>query len=183
MATVQLHHRLRSVRRRLLAIGSTSAVVWGLIAAVGLLLAGAWLDLLWELSPQLRIASLVCAGSVAGLLICLMVRRIVVTGRDRAIARRLDRVAGSGGDILTGLELDETTPLQSNTALHSSTMLSTGLARLAANHAAVVANRVSPAQAVSRGDVRGVDLQRLVVGLDGLGILPLDLQTEGQLHP
>ncbi len=168
MATAQLHHRLRSVRRRLLAIGSTSAVVWGLIAAVGLLLVGAWLDLLWELSPRLRIASLVCAASVAAMLICLLVRNIIVTGRDRAIARRLDRVAGSGGDILTGLELDEPVALQSGA------MLTTGLARLAADHAAVVANRVSPAQAVPRKPL-GRSLGVLMCSLVIVGLLAVCL--------
>ena len=101
-----LRSRLRRTGRRLLWFGGTAALTWGLVAAALMALAGAWLDLLWELSPQARIAAVVVAAHG---------RRVAgggasapggVAARHAAVARRLDRAAGCGGDILTGLELD-----------------------------------------------------------------------------
>ncbi len=59
---ISLAAQLRRVRRRLLGIGTAAAAVWGLAAVTILVLMGAWLDLLWEFSPQWRIATFWAAG-------------------------------------------------------------------------------------------------------------------------
>ena len=62
MAHQALKRRIRRVRRRLVLIGSTAAVTWAVLAAVALLMVGAWFDLLWELPPRWRIAAWWLAG-------------------------------------------------------------------------------------------------------------------------
>ena len=69
-----LQSRLRRTGRRLLLLGGTAAVTWGLIAAALMTLAGAWLDLLWELSPQARFAALGLAAAASVLLVAALVR-------------------------------------------------------------------------------------------------------------
>jgi len=125
-------------------IGSTAAVFWGLASMLVLLLAGAWLDLLWEFSPPLRIATLAVAGAAGVGLIGALIVVSVRAGRDASVARRVDRAVGGGGDVLTGLELDRPSPGPSGAKTSSVTA---GLARMAVDHAAIVAGRVAPSQA------------------------------------
>jgi hypothetical protein len=140
-----LRDRLRAVRRRLLWIGSTAGVCWGLAGMLGLLTLGAWLDLLWELSPQARILTLGAAGAAAGALIAVLLGRTLRRGSDQAIARRLDRVTASGGGILTGVELER--PLAAACCSHLPEVTS-GLAAMAVDHAADLAARVPAAKAM-----------------------------------
>src|SRR5437016_12789258 len=100
MATPPLQDRLRRLGRRLLAVGVAAGLGWGLAAAVLLLLVCAWLDLLWELPPGMRAASSAAALVLTGLLVLAagwLARR---WGEPKALARRLDQLAGSGGQIL-----------------------------------------------------------------------------------
>ena len=57
MSDRRLRGVVRALRRRLVAIGASSAVSWGLAAAAVFLLLAAWLDLLWDLSPHARTAA------------------------------------------------------------------------------------------------------------------------------
>ena len=103
----RLQARLRKAVRRLRLIGSAGALVWGLVAAVVLLVFAAWLDLLWELSPAARIA-LVWGAAAAGAMLLAGPGLPLPPARARpaALARRLDFAANSSGEILTGWELD-----------------------------------------------------------------------------
>ncbi|NQU21751.1 MAG: hypothetical protein HQ567_10745 [Candidatus Nealsonbacteria bacterium] len=141
MTDNSLSERLRRVRWRLFLIGSAAAVAWTLAAAIVMLLAAAWLDLLWEPSPGWRIGMLATAGVAAlGLLVALTVAT-VRTAADRAVAGRLDRAAGSGGQVLSGLDLsrgDANQPAE----------ISVDLARMAVGRAERVAAGVPMARAV-----------------------------------
>ncbi len=142
MGDKSLRARIRGVRRRLLWVGSASAVAWGLFAATALLLTAAWLDLLWELSPAWRIAMLSAAGAVGIAGVLVLAWRTARAGRSQTVARRLDETAGTGGAILTGLELDGVSPTRPVAAV------SAGLARLAVDHAASLAGGIPAARAV-----------------------------------
>ena len=105
MELSQLRQRLREIRLRWLLIGSSAAVVWGLVVMVALIMAGVWLDLVWELSPELRIAALAIAVAGAFGLAAILIAVTILAARDVEMARRLDRGGKLGGDILTGWDL------------------------------------------------------------------------------
>ncbi len=148
-----LRSRLRRFRRRLWTIGSATALAWGLAAATVLLLAAAWLDLLWELSPQARMTLAGIAGT-AGL--AALGGRIATTVRaagQRSIARRVDRAGNLGGQVLTGLELEHRTVDEGGTGAALSP-LTAGLARLAVGRATAAVAEVRPADAVPARPLR-----------------------------
>ena len=97
--------RLRKAGRRLLLIGSARAIVWGLAAAVGLLVFAMWLDLVWELSSIARVVADCAAASAAVILAVVAVVATVRSTSFATLARRLDIAAQSPGEILTGWEL------------------------------------------------------------------------------
>ena len=92
MADRTLRGQLRRVRHRLLVIGSAAAVAWGVSAAVILLLTAAWMDLLWELSPQWRLGAVCVAALIGCGCVIALVVRARLAGRDNTVARRLDAV-------------------------------------------------------------------------------------------
>ncbi|MEN6407109.1 MAG: hypothetical protein ABFC77_11635 [Thermoguttaceae bacterium] len=100
-----LHAQLQRVRRRLLSIGAAAAIVWAVVAVSVLLLLGAWLDLLWEFSPSLRIAAVWASGVAGAAVLIAWGVASVFSMRDAVLARRLDRAGDGGGRILTGWEL------------------------------------------------------------------------------
>ena len=169
--SLSLRPRLRSVRRRLLLIGGTSGVLWGSAAVLVLLVVGAWLDLLWELPPELRVGVLSLAFGAGAVFVGTLVWMTARTAHDAAIARRLDRTLRSGGDILTGLELDG--PLHSAYTAHAPG-LTTGLAEIAVGHAARLAGQVPASRAVPVKPL-GRSLSALLLMVAALGLLALAL--------
>ncbi len=145
MTDLSLQACLSRVRRRLLAVGWAAGIVWAMGAALAVLLIGVWLDLLWELSAEWRVALLWIAGLTGIILVVFLAAKVVRFSRDRLVARRLDRACGSGGVILTGVELEDTF---CRARTEESSELTAGLATMAVSHAAEVAGRVSPAKAV-----------------------------------
>jgi len=139
----QLRTRLRTVGRRVVLYGAATGLVWGVTLATAVLLCGAWLDLLWELSPHGRVAALAVAGAaglaLAGALAAVASRACLPV----PVARRLDVTGATGGVILTGLELDA--PADSPT---HDPRLTSGLARLAVGDAARAAAAVAVRRAV-----------------------------------
>ena len=103
---IRLQARLRKAGRRLRLMGSAGALVWGLVAAVVLLVFAAWLDLLWELSPTARIVLVWGSAAAGAMLLLVLAYRTARTARPAALARRLDIAVNSSGEILTGWELD-----------------------------------------------------------------------------
>jgi hypothetical protein len=134
METASLRALLRRFGRRLLAIGVVAGVGWGLAAAVLLLVVCAWLDLLWELPPGLRVTSSAVALAVIGLLVLAAGWLAQLGSRPSVLARRLDQVTASGGQILSGVDLA--------LGQRPATPLTVGLADLAVRRAAELADRI-----------------------------------------
>lgn len=180
-----LRAALQKVRRRLYWVGGASGILWAVAAAVVLLLVGAWLDLVWELSPQLRIATLLASGLASLVLVSILLGRILRAGKDDRLARRLDRAAGSGGEILTGVELDG--PIHEAYRSHAFD-LSAGLAHMAVGRAADLALQVPGAKAIPARPL-GRSLGMLAVTLAVIGLLAICLpglagtQWNRFLHP
>ena len=139
----QLRTRLRTVGRRVVLYGTATGLVWGVTVASAVLLCGAWLDLLWELSPQGRIATLALSGLAGIGVMASLAAAAARHGRPAPVARGLDRTGSTGGAILTGLELDA--PAGSPAARVG---LTAGLAQLAVGRASVVAAAVPVRRAV-----------------------------------
>jgi len=166
-----LRTRLRNLRRRFLWIGSASGLVWGLAGAVLLFLIGAWLDLIWELSAPWRMVILAGAGAGGAVVLGVLVGRTIRAGRDAALARRLDQAAGSGGAILTGVELDG--PVHEAYSGHAPA-ITNGLAALAVTHAASLALRAPGARAVPARPL-GRSAAVLAIELAAVGLLAICL--------
>jgi len=162
-----LQRRFGSVRRR----NTTVALLRGL--SIGVIVAGlaaalaAWLDLLWELTSELRVAALVAAVAAAVIVLAAIVGAARRRNRYEILARRLDDVAGSLGQILCGYELAPR--LQADRRLVLLSPLSAGLARMAVARAAQLAGGVSTARAISARPawraLAGVLALALAVGL------------------
>ena len=143
MSSTSLHDRMRSLKRRLLAVGLSTSMGWGVAAAVLLLLLGMWLDLMFELAPRARIACGI-AGAALGLF---MVAGLAISvwrrGAPAALAHRLDRAAAAGGQILAGVDF-LLSPVKA--VAGGASALTAGLAQLTVDRAATLAARVpSPA--------------------------------------
>jgi hypothetical protein len=140
---ISLRAQFRRVRRRLLGIGTATAVVWGLAAVMVLLLLGVWLDLLWEFSPQWRIGTFWAAGIAGAALLAILATATERAARDAAVARRLDCEGGGGGKILTGWELSqEGWARRACLAYAPNRSLTASLAGMAVEEAAAAARQV-----------------------------------------
>ena len=140
MATTTFPARLRHLAFRLLAIGAAAGVCWGVTAAMLVLLNGAWLDLLWEMPPRVRV---VCSALAAAAVLALITGALTWArrrGTPQFLAQELDRVAGSGGQIRSGVDL-ALAPAPAST-------LSVGLADLAVRHAETLSASIPGSRAV-----------------------------------
>lgn len=143
MAEKRLLEALDGIRRRVLAIGVAAGTGWGLAGILFLLVLFAWADLALDLPSAMRLTcvwlSLACG---AGLLI----RAALLSFRGsthRSVARRIDHVTRSGGQILSGVDL-----LQQFRGEAVAPTLSGGMAAMAVERAAQIAGRVAAATAV-----------------------------------
>ncbi|MEN6459163.1 MAG: hypothetical protein ABFC63_09555 [Thermoguttaceae bacterium] len=132
--------KIGRLRRRLLGVHLAAATVWGFAAALLLVLLGAWLDLLWELPPAWRTATLWAAVAVGLVLLAMLAVLTWRAAQGFALARRLDEAGRARGRILTGWEFEQS---RYGIAGELPTPLSAGLATLAANDAAWAAADVS----------------------------------------
>ena len=180
-----LQDRVRRLRRRLLGIGLTAGMVWGLAAAVALCLLGAWLDLLWEFSPLWRIATLWAAAIGGGLLLIVSAALALRAAGEYLAARRLDRAGDSDGRIFTGWELEQS---RYGIAGADAPPLSAGLAALEAADAAVAAGKIplrkaAPLRPLGRSAavfcLLGAIVGALALGLPGMA----STQWNRFLHP
>ena len=143
MAPHPLHTRLRSLGRRVRAIGALAGLGWGLVALGLVALAGAWSDLVFELTPAWRLAALVASATVGAGLAAWAARRIWREAEPEVLAGRLDRVAEARGEIVSGVSLLRDGRERSPT--------SAGLARIAIDRAelltkSVPGSRVAPSK-------------------------------------
>lgn len=153
MAGRTLQSTFRRLRRRILCIEGCSGLLWGTIAFLAVLLAAIWIDLVLDLSPQLRIGAWVVSGvALVGLLAMVFVRAVRILS-DALLANRLDSAGETGGQIRSGSDLS----LSGNRASSYSSRpdLTSGLAGLAVDRAAelaanVPAGRAAPARPLLR---------------------------------
>jgi hypothetical protein len=132
-----LLHRLRRLGRRSLGIGLAAALGWMLVVAAAVLAAGVWLDLLWDTPPSARLAVVGLAILAAATWFGFAAARAWRGAAPAALARRLDDAAGSGGQVLSGVDLAS--------APAGRPALTAGLAELAVERAGAVAGCVSGA--------------------------------------
>src|SRR5579872_5279289 len=151
MQQQQLFEVLKQLRRRVLALEGTAGVVWGLIAAAACLAAGVWADLVLELPSELRLIVLLASLGSAAVMSARSVRDALSRGTPAQLARRLDEVAGSGGQILSGFEL--VSAGRDRFCSHNPE-LSAGLARMAVERAAQLAAAIKRSVAVPADAVR-----------------------------
>ncbi|MFI5456335.1 MAG: hypothetical protein ACHRXM_12880 [Isosphaerales bacterium] len=139
----QLQAQLRRLGRRVRGVGGASGLGWGLVAMGVIALAGAWTDLVLELSPALRVGALATA-LLAGLALAIArARRAWRRAVPAALARRLDPIAGAQGQIVAGVDLFQD--------MRVFTPPGAGLAGIAVERAAELASdvpgpRVAPVQ-------------------------------------
>ena len=151
LADTSLRARLGRVARRVMLVGATGGLLWGLIGALAVLIVGAWIDLLWGLAPQLRITVWTISTAGGALVLGVLVRGTAIAARARSVARRLDATAATGGDILTGLDLDDP---GAGVQVDRTAELTAGMAQLAVDHAARLALEVPLGRAVRAKSVR-----------------------------
>ena len=148
---------LRRLSRRLLAIGAATGLLLGSALGGVLLLAGVWLDVLWELPPVVRIidAVLAMATPFAGAAISALLawRR----GHPLVLAKRIDRAAGASGEIRAAIDL-ELRPTRTDS-------LSLGLAGLAVESASARLEKLPAGRAVSARP-----MGRAAAALIGIGL-------------
>jgi hypothetical protein len=129
---------IRGLARRILWVHGGSGLGWGLVVAAIALAFGVWLDLVWELSPLLRVANALGAAALVPLTLGLAMWLGLRRAQPDAVARRVDRLLGANGSVRAGVELALQTP--------EDDALSRGMAALAVDRAAREMTSVSPAK-------------------------------------
>lgn len=127
---VGLTQSLRRFRGRMLLLGIAASVAWGLSGLVAGLIVGSWADLVFELSPGLRITVIVVASAASMVLLAMLTGRLLQRSKLLCVARRLDGAAGTNGEIVAAADL--------LTDSRSRSPLGRGLAQLAINRAAAM---------------------------------------------
>src|SRR5262249_48208082 len=126
---------VRRLARWLMIVGVATGFAAGTVAAALILLAGVWLDVLWELPPGARVANSVLAALAPvpgiGFGVFLAWRR----GQPLQIAKRIDRAAAADGQIRAAIDLELQPP-------HNGP-LAVSLARLAGEKALVKVRQIS----------------------------------------
>ncbi|MDB5305241.1 MAG: smc 7, partial [Phycisphaerales bacterium] len=147
MSDTTLHERLRTMKRRLLAVGVSASMGWGLALAALLLMLSMWLDLVLDLAPVPRV---ICGIASAVIGLAMLARLSLSAWRQSApaaVARRLDQAAGARGQILSGVDL-LLRPASSGkesvavARAQGGDALTAGLAKLAMDRAATLAAKV-----------------------------------------
>ena len=159
MSPYSFDDTFQALKHRVLAIGGVSGATWGCCAAVGLLLAGAWLDLVWDLSEIARLLAVFVAVVTGFALLTNFIMRAVRRAQAPVLARRLDETGETGGEIVSGFELQ--------TANNSETTadLTHALAEMAVIKAAQRADEIPRSLAVPSKPVRRAALSFGVLAL------------------
>ena len=159
-----LEKPLAALRRRITALASLSGLGWALLAAAAVWFVFGWFDLLWELSPGLRIAAntLAVVAAISGL--TLAIWQAKTASHPLLLARRLDEAGSTGGQIRSGYDLavEPTQGAASSATVGRPPMqgdethseLRRGLAQLSVRRAAKLAADISPARVISSRPLR-----------------------------
>lgn len=147
------------VRGRAVRLGLINGLAVAALTALAVCGLFAWLDLLWELSPQVRLAAIWLAAIAAALQLARVLRGVFRDCRNHLLANRLDRAGQTGGQIRSGYDLaDEIHPTAATSAAASVAVspaaifqseLRRGLARLSLARACQLAAGISPVAVIS----------------------------------
>ena len=169
-AAAALRRHLVAVAARAKWITAVDSLAWSFIAAAVFLAFVAWMDMIWQLPFGFRqwVLPLVLVSLAVGVIVTL-VRRFRVLNTQR-IARRLDSLSGSGGQILSGWELVEPTVSNQSTVSNQTqnspqSALSRGIASVAIDQAATRAVAVPSHQAAPWSIAKRGGLAMLMVGI------------------
>ncbi len=169
MPSATFEQTLQTLKRRVLAIGGATGATWGGCATIGLLLASVWLDLVWELSGAARViaclAAVIAGLTLLGWFVAFALRRV----QPSVLARQLDDTATTGGEIVSGFEL------QSGVSSSKPDSLTPALAELAVLKAAQLASQVPLASAAPSRPARQAAL--------GFGTLAIGVVLMAALAP
>jgi len=154
-----LQAQLGRLGRRVRGIGIVWGLGWGLVAIQLTILAGAWADLVFELSSVLRSAALATALLAGPALAMIVAWRSGRQAGPADLARRLDGIAAARGEIVAGVDL-----LQCPRTFGS---LGDGLAGIAVERAAELARGVAGFRVAP---LRPVLMPALAVGLLAAGV-------------
>ncbi len=160
--------QLTRIQRRWLTVRGLRAVLVGLLVTVSVLLAAGWLDLMFELPAYARTAAVVVAGALGVASLALVFIRGVRGATARGLALRMDQAGGTGGEILSGVDLDDHLAHQAATERD----LPSRLAELSIRRAGQQGQRIDPAEAVSARPVWRAARPLLALGAL-LGLLTL----------
>jgi hypothetical protein len=94
-----------SLKRRALAVAGLSGLATALCAVLLVMLIGFGADLIWDLSPASRLAARGLAMIIAVSVLAAFIVRAVRASRNPLLARRLDQTGATGGEIVSGYEL------------------------------------------------------------------------------
>ncbi len=148
MSPYSFDDTFQALKHRVLAIGGASGATWGCCAAIGLLLVGAWLDLVWDLSEVARLLAVFVAVITGLALLTSFIMRAVRRAQAPVLARRLDETGETGGEIVSGFEL------QSSNNSATTADLTHALAEMAVIKAARRADEIPRALAIPSKPVR-----------------------------
>lgn len=144
MGETPLWNVLRQLRRRGQSLGIAAGLLWGGVAAALALVAAGWLDLALELSPAMRVAALAVSGAVGlGTLIAVFLRASAGS-KQTLLARRLDAIGATGGQIAAGVDLAR----PGLSIASAQPALSMGLAFVAVERASTLARNISRSQVI-----------------------------------
>jgi len=160
----KLAGQIKSFGNRSLSIGLVAGLLWSVVALVLVVTAAVWFDLLWELPASARILALRVAIGCGLVSLLVFVWLVVRRNRPADIARQLDAVGDTGGEIAAGLNLAGTS--------QQSSSITAGLAELAVSRASETAGRIPGASAAP---IRPISRAALAVGCLGavLGLVYL----------
>lgn len=140
MTGTYLRNCLQSIRKRMLLVGISAGAGWALLVWLVILAICMWVDLVLELPPLLRQTSARVALAFGLGLAAWAIWSALRRSKPGDLARKMDVVAGTGGQILSGVDLLlDSRPRKG---------LTRGLAEMAVDRAARLAGRVVPTRAV-----------------------------------
>ena len=134
-----LRQRIGSMANRVRIIGTVDALCWSLAILVAGLVLVAWMDIIWQLPFGLRRVVVPLALLLTLLVFAWLFWKRWTSAASDQMARRMDKAAGTGGQILSGWDLlhgDKS----ASTAPHA--RLSRGIASVAIGQASQRASEV-----------------------------------------
>jgi hypothetical protein len=170
MVETRLVNVLARLRARCRLVALSTGLVWGCFAAASALLLACWLDLAVELSPVVRLTAVVLAGIAGTAALAAIAWLFLAPSQPASIARRLDSLAATGGQVAAGLDL---AALRLESLVSPQPALSLGLAQVAVRRAEALASSVPGSQAIPAAPVlQAAAASLLLVGtLGGIALL------------